>query len=376
MLPEWKAAPLASPRPSDLRAWFDGLRTGGRLKYDKESREWLRSGTDGLSVDSLRYVRTIMHQALDMAVEDGMLARNPLAAIRLPQARPRQVEPLTASEVRRLLAASGSHRLHAFFALVLLTGARAGELLGLRWDDCDLKAGAPTIRHSLQRVKGQGLVLGAPKTPASQRRIDLPQGAVHALREHRKAQISERWDAGPLWQETGFVFTSEVGKPLDESNVYKRIWLPMLAKAGLPPRRLHDGRHSHASLLLDQGANPKVVQERLGHADIRTTLQLYAHLLPGAQRREADKLDAMLAEQDEDTGAADARARRTDGGAAQNKGPGCPRSAGPLCFARPLFGHSGPAVHRGHSLEALVCLELEAGIEPATYALRVRRSAD
>jgi integrase len=239
-------------------------------------------------------VRSVLHQAMALAVEDGAVVRNPVDVIRLPQARPREVHPLTAAQVRALVAAADGHRLQALFVLALTSGARAGELLATRWDDLDLPAGILSVRKSLQRVKGGGLVLGAPKTATSLRRIDLPALAVAALAAHQARQAEERAAAGSSWRDLGFVFCSPTGSPLDESNVYKRQWLPLLAAAGIPPMRLHDARHSHASLLLDQGESVKVVQERLGHADPRTTLHLYGHVMPGAHRRAAETLDAVL----------------------------------------------------------------------------------
>ncbi len=284
VLPAWQAAPLASVRTSDLRGWFDRLRTSGRLTR----------GGGGLSVDSLRYVRSVLHQSFALAVEDGMLQRNPVASIHLPQPKPRDVQPLTAEQVRTLLEAAHGHRLWSFFVLALTTGARAGELLATRWEDLDLAAGVLTIRHSLQRVKGEGLVLGPPKTVSSQRTVDLPNMAVSALTAHRRQQAAERLKAGALYSDGGFVFANEAGAPLDESNVYHRLWLPMLVRAGLPRMRLHDARHTHASMLVDGGVNLKVVQDRLGHADPRILLQRYAHRMPGAQRAAADKMDSLL----------------------------------------------------------------------------------
>ncbi len=285
ILPSLGAVRLSAVRPSDVRDFFERLRQSGNA----------RTG-EGLSVGSLRHVRAVLHQAFDLAVEDGLLTRNPLESIRLPQAQAQagSVQPFTPAELERLFAVAQEHRLHALVVLAVATGARAGELLGLRWDDVDLTGALITISASLQRVKGQGLVLKQPKSASSLRRIDLPRFAVSALKAHRARQNAERLQAGPAWQDGGFVFTTEIGTPLDEGNVYQRVWLPLLERAGLPPRRLHDARHTHASLLLDQGENIKVVQERLGHADVRITLQTYSHLMPGAQRQAADRLDRLF----------------------------------------------------------------------------------
>lgn len=296
VLPAWKAARLSSVRTSDLRAWFARLRKEGRVKWAKQAdgtKKLVPAGA-GLSEDSLRYVRTVLHQSFALAVEDGLLPRNPVATIRLPQPTLRPVDPFTPTEVAHLFETTADEPLAAFFVVALTTGARAGEILAARWEDIDLDAGTWNLRASLQRVKGEGLQLGPPKTRTSMRHVELPALTVTALQRHQRRQKEQRMRAGPIWQDAGFVFCSTAGRPLDESNVYKRVWLPALDRAGLPRRRLHDARHTHASLLLDQGANVKVVADRLGHADPRILLQRYAHQLPGAQRRAAEQLDAVL----------------------------------------------------------------------------------
>jgi len=273
VLPAWKAARLSGVKPSDIRAWFARLRADGRVKWAKQpdgTRKLVPAGGGLSECDSLRYVRTVLHQSFALAVEDGLLARNPVAGIHLPQPTLHPAEPFTPQQIAVLFAETAEDRLAAFFVVALTTGARAQEILGVRWLDLDLTAGVWNIQASLQRVKGEGLQLGPPKTRTSLRRIELPALTVAALRGHEKQQKEERLHAGPVWQDGGFVFTDAAGHPLDESsNVYKRVWLPALQRAGLPRRRPHDARHTHASLLLDQGESVKVVQERFGHADPR-----------------------------------------------------------------------------------------------------------
>ena len=296
ILAKWRFAPIASVKTSAVQAWLLGLRSQGRLTWQKnaDGKRVLVRGQGGLSVASLRYIRSAMHQAFAAAVTDGLLSRNPIDAVRLPQVRQAKVSPMTIAEIRAVIEASRGHRLHAFFVLALTTGARAGELLGARWEDFDLDAGRWEIKHTLQRVKGKGLVLGPPKTETSERTVRLPAAAVAALVSHRKRQAEERLKAGSLWRDGGFVFATHFGTPLEEGNVYHRVWRPVLESAGVQPRRLHDARHSHASLLVAQGEPLKLVQERLGHAVPRTTVALYVHLYADAHEQAANRLDALL----------------------------------------------------------------------------------
>ena len=165
----------------------------------------------------------------------------------------------------------------------------SGQLL---WSDIDLDNSALTVRHALQRQSG-GLKLVEPKTAYGRRTIALPEFAVTALRNHRVRQAQERLLAGKEWQDTGHVFTTTIGTPLDPDNVthyFKRI----VAKAGLRPQRFHDLRHCCATLLLVQGVPARVVQEILGHAHVSTTLGIYSHVIPSLKRDAADRMNALL----------------------------------------------------------------------------------
>lgn len=140
-------------------------------------------------------------------------------------------------------------------------GLRRGEVLGLRWSDVDIQKKQLTIAAALQRAKGEGLVL-VEKTARSRRTVSLPDVCVAALRSHRVRQIQDKLLAGSLWVETGFLFTTGIGTPLDGETVGRRLRKLMVA-AGLPPLRFHDLRHSAASLLLAQGVAPRVVMDLL-----------------------------------------------------------------------------------------------------------------
>lgn len=135
-----------------------------------------------------------------------------------------------------------------------------------------------------------------PKTTTSKRTVALPALVVTALRKHRVAQLQEKLKAGPLYQDHGLVFCSKVGTPLNPKSLVKRHFHPLLEKAGLPRIRFHDLRHTHATLLLAEGINVKVISERLGHTNAGFTIKTYTHVLPNMQKEAAEKFDFLLSE--------------------------------------------------------------------------------
>lgn len=184
-------------------------------------------------------------------------------------------------------------RLYALYVLAVTCGLRFGELLELCWKDVDFEARTLTVNRQLQRVNGT-LQFQTLKTPRSRRTIALPELAVAALKAHRARQMEERLKMGELWQDLDLVFCSEIGTPLNESNVRNRSFYPLLEKAGLPRIRFHDLRHTCATLLLAQGVHPKFVQEQLGHARIGVTLDTYTHVMPGMMKEVAEKMDDVF----------------------------------------------------------------------------------
>ncbi|MFO7531660.1 MAG: site-specific integrase [Candidatus Limnocylindrales bacterium] len=180
----------------------------------------------------------------------------------------------------------------ALYVTALGTGLRQGELLGLRWEDIDVPKARLTVRHTLQRVDGE-LVLLEPKTERSRRTIALPEIVVSALRGHRTRQKMERLVAGPRWVATGHVFTTSLGTPLDAATV-TRAFQRALKQAGLPHRRFHDLRHSAATFLLAQGFGLEDVKNLLGHSTIVLTSNTYGHVLEQRQHDMARGMDAVL----------------------------------------------------------------------------------
>ena len=189
-------------------------------------------------------------------------------------------------------ACDGSQFQHAFF-VALYTGARRSELLALRWENVDLERGRLHIVAGLYRIKGKGLMLLPTKTLKSRRGISISSEVVQVLRQIRGTQVVKRVELGPAWMNTGFVFTDEIGGPLDPARVSKEF-ARVRKHAGIGGVRFHDLRHTNASIMLLAGVHPKVVSERLGHSSIMVTMDIYSHLLPGLQEDAAEKFSKMI----------------------------------------------------------------------------------
>ena len=237
----------------------------------------------GLSSRTVRYCHTVLNNALRQAVRWRYLSHNPAREVELPRRERREMLALTEQEAQRFLAAAASSIHHALFALLLGTGLRPGEAVALKWTDLDAANDRLIIRRSVSSGKG-GMRLQEPKTAQGRRTVELPHHLTRLLME-RKGDADEQ----------DFIFPSKAGTPLDVRNLASKHFKPTLTKAGLPSKfRLYDLRHTHATLLLLAGVNPKIVSERLGHAGVMITLDVYSHVLPGMQSAAAAKLDAML----------------------------------------------------------------------------------
>jgi integrase len=235
--------------------------------------------------------------ALKRACRLDLIPRNVAMLVDFPKAENGEIRPYTPEEAQRFLEAAKDHRLGAFFAVATAIGLRKGEALALQWSAIDFEQGTLAVRQALQRIKMPGsekgrLVLKEPKR-RSRRTIHLPQVCLSALLEHRTRQEQERMIAGTRWQDTGFIFTTRIGTPLD-AQALEHPFAEILRAAKLPRVRIHDLRHTAATLLLVQGVHPRVVMELLGHSQISVTLNTYSHVVPALRRDAADKMDAIL----------------------------------------------------------------------------------
>ena len=242
----------------------------------------LRDGAGGpraLSAKTVRNTHIVLRKALADAERLGLVVRNPAAAARPPVPKKREQTTWKPEQLAQFLESIRKERLAAAFVLLATTGMRRGEALGVRWADIDLSDGRLAIVQTVTTVNDK-VVISPPKTARSRRGIALDAGTIAALREHQQRQAAERLEAGPLWaDDSDLVFTDEIGRPVHPST-FSRLFVACARRAGLPTIRLHDLRHTYATVALGTGVHPKIVSERLGHATTGVTLDLYSHVAP------------------------------------------------------------------------------------------------
>lgn len=245
-----------------------------------------------LSPRTVRYIHAILRRAFRDAVKWNRLARSPVEAADPPSPRAggaRTMRTWSSRELARFLERASDDRLSACWRFLAMTGCRRGEALGLRWRDLDLANGRATI---VQTVVGNR-VLSETKTDRSQRTIALDPATVAALRNHRESQKEERRTLGASCEDNDLVFCQEGGSPIWPRSLTRKF-ARLVEVAGMPKIRLHDLRHTHATLALQAGVHPKVVQERLGHATISITLDVYSHAIPAMQEEAASRVAALV----------------------------------------------------------------------------------
>lgn len=255
---------------------------------------------EGYSSTTILYIHNVLHKALKSAVRWGLIARNVCDLVDPPRREDFEGHSLTVEQARKLLDVVRGHRLEALFVLALATGMRRGELMGLKWQDISFGKGELQIRRVLSRIptklSGKGYEEAEPKTRGSRRKVVIAPFALEALRQHQAQQAEARAKAGEVWQDHDYVFCTSIGTHLNPTRDILDQLKKLLQKAGLPDIRFHDLRHSTASLLFSEGIHPKIVQEILGHSNIRITLDTYSHMLPTMQDGAIGRLDDLLGE--------------------------------------------------------------------------------
>jgi integrase len=236
----------------------------------------------GLDPRTVNYVHTIVHRAFKNAVRWGRLARNPADAADPPRSGQKSdgFQSWDAATLRRFLGESSESgdRLHALWILLAMTGMRRGEALGLRWSDVDLDAGRLRVVQTVIQVRSK-VTIGEPKTARGRRPIALDAGTVAVLCEHRRRSVEQRVLVGPAFEDRGLVFHHPDGSCLKPDAV-SAAFVRRVRAAGLSRLTLKGLRHTWATLALERGIHPRVVQERLGHSTIAITLGIYSHVVP------------------------------------------------------------------------------------------------
>jgi integrase len=246
----------------------------------------------GLSARTVLHVHATIRRALADATRWGLVPRNVALLASPPRPARTELQVWTAADLRGFLAHVQGDRLYALWLLAASTGMRRGEVLGLQWPDVDLARARVGVRRSLVTV-GHQVVVSEPKTAKGRRSVALDPATVATLKAWRRHQTAERLAWGPAWTDAGLVFTREDGRPLHPREVTRAFTRHVLA-AELPIIRLHDLRHTHATLALAAGVHPKIVQERLGHANIAITLDTYSHAVPALEEQAARTVAALV----------------------------------------------------------------------------------
>lgn len=248
---------------------------------------------DGVGQSTRGMIHSVLHRAMNVALDWGFIRRNPVTSIKKPKQDKREMQFLTSEEAFRFLNVAKKNRYAALYYLAIATGMRQGEILGLKWGDLDFQSGRLQIQRQLQRVRGQALLFTQPKSASSRRIVLLGSKTLDRLRDHLKNQKMERLFAGEKWEENELIFPSSKGTPLDTSSLFRNFKV-LLKEANLPNIRFHDLRHTAATLMFQQGVHPKIVQERLGHSSIGITMDVYSHAIPSLQMEAANCMDDLL----------------------------------------------------------------------------------
>lgn len=252
-----------------------------------------KSLTAGLSERTVLHLHRVLHTALADAEDWDLVDRNVARRVKPPRVHQIPPDVLAPAQVVRLIDAAHEHPFGALFILAVTTGARQGELLGLRWDDVDLQpGGVAAIRQTMQRAES-GRMLGKPKTDTSRRDVEILSVAREALQAHRRRQAAQRLACGDDWAEPDLIFTDEGGVPLNPARVSRRF-RSFMASLGMDEIPFRNLRHTYATLHLDTGVSDKVLSEAMGHSRPSTTNDYYRRVDRRHQQAAAGLLEACL----------------------------------------------------------------------------------
>jgi len=279
--PHIGAIPLLKLRPDEIAGTYAAALERGR-----------RTGGGGLSPRSVHMMHRLLVQSLKQAVKWQLLARNPCDAVSPPRVERKQMRVLDADTAAAFMEAARGRALFMPIVLGVLCGLRRGEVAALRWRNVALDAGRLSIVASVEQTNGGHLRLKPPKSGRS-RTVALPALAIEELRRYRLIQAEELLRLGIRQSDDSHVCLQPNYQPWAPRSL-SSIFGKFIKAASLPRIRLHDLRHSHATHLLMANVHPKIVQERLGHANIATTMDLYTHVMPGMQDEAASRIDATL----------------------------------------------------------------------------------
>jgi integrase len=283
IIPAIGALPLRKVTPKHIAKLYDDLLASG-------SRDPRRG--PGLAPKTVRNTGLVIKKAFGDAVRLGLLARNPAQHVEMPRVEQKEMKTWSTEQAREFIGFIRGDRLEALWILMLTSGMRRGELIGLKWADVDLDAGRLAVRRARVAV-GYQVVWSSPKTMKSARVIALDPATCEVLQAHQSRQDEEKALVGDDYHDEDIIFAKPDGSPVHPDYVSQRFGR-LVKKAGLLMIRPHDTRHTAATLLLEAGIPVKVVSERLGHSTTSITADLYQHVAPHMQEEAANKLGAML----------------------------------------------------------------------------------
>jgi integrase len=240
------------------------------------------------------HVHRIAHRALGQAKAWGVIRDNIAEQVKPPPVPDRELPILQPDRARALLAALDGKPLYLLAALALATGARRNELLALRWQDVDLDAGRLRIERALEETRAHGIRVKAPKTRHGRRSISLPAATVEALRVHWREQQEQRMELGMGRARDDDLLLAAYDGRAQSPNAVTHAWAEAMRAIGMPEVTVHSLRHTHASMLIASGMDVLTVSRRLGHATPTITLQVYGHVIHGADDRAAEIMDAAF----------------------------------------------------------------------------------
>lgn len=242
---------------------------------------------EGLAPASVRRIHAVLHKALHDAERHGLINRNVASLARAPRAERKEMHYLTPEQAQTLLSAIADDPLETFYVLAVNTGLRRGELLALHWKEIHFKEGYLEVLYTLQHNKGGTFTFAPPKTERSRRRVPLNQTAIAALCRHQVREAEQRAAVGEWWEEQDLVFTTAIGGPMRGNHILQRHFEPLCKQLGLPRIRIHDLRHTAATLWLELKTPTEVVSKTLGHSSSSVTSDIYMHVTSKMQQEES-----------------------------------------------------------------------------------------
>jgi integrase len=272
---------------------FFGNLTLNELKAEHLQRYNSEKLSSSLSAMTVRHHHTVLHKALQTAIKWELISRNPADAVEPPKVVRHEMKTWNNDEVNQFLESAKGTPYYALFYTLLYTGLRRSEALALRWQDVDLLGCQISVSRSMHYLRGGKVIFRQTKTDKSQRTVALSPSTSLMLSDYRKNKEAESIPIGRALSDSDLVFSDIEGKPFLPNSV-THAWIKLVRHTGLKSIRLHDARHTHASLMLKQGIHPKIVQERLGHSSISITLDTYSHVAPGLQEAAARRFDDAM----------------------------------------------------------------------------------